>query len=115
VRIGDGENLVLSQNTMMKIEDVLKEPWAIKANNGHKGVKLPNVPLRDSMIEAIKKANVVGVLPHNDTTINAPSHLKRELTDKIFSYNKINPAYTCHACINRYFVQEPGFWKVLKG
>ncbi|MDQ0857339.1 GT-D fold domain-containing glycosyltransferase [Bacillus sp. V2I10] len=115
VRIGDGENLVMSQNTVMNIQDVLREPWVIKANNGQKGVKLPNASLRDLMIEAIRKANVVGVLPQNDTIIQAPSHLKRDLTDKIFSYYKINPEYTCHACLNRELAKEPEFWKILKG
>lgn len=112
VRIGDGENLVMSQNTVMNIQDVLRQPWAY---NGQNGVKLPNESLRDLMIEPIRKASVIGVLPYNDTTIDAPSHLKRDLTDKIFSYYKIKPKYTCHACLNRQLVSEPEFWKILKG
>ncbi|MDM8365777.1 GT-D fold domain-containing glycosyltransferase [Bacillus thuringiensis] len=114
VRIGDGENIVLSQQHVMTIDEVLAEPWAIKANKGLKGVTLPNLSLRNAMIESIKKANVVGILPYNDTTILAPTHLKRVLTDKVFSYYKIIPAYTCHACINRQLVKDPRFWEIVK-
>jgi hypothetical protein len=115
VRIGDGENLVLAQNSVMSIQEVLKEPWAIKANNGQKGVHLPNLSLRDLMVKSINQADVVGILPYNDTTILAPGHLKRDLTDKIFAKYNINPNYTCHACINRQIARRPEFWSLLKG
>ncbi|WP_110927979.1 GT-D fold domain-containing glycosyltransferase [Bacillus massiliglaciei] len=115
VRIGDGENLVLAQESIMSIPDILKEPWAIKANNGQKGVRLPNASLKKLMIEAVQNASVVGVLPPNDTTIMAPSYLKRPLTDQIFNYHNIRPKYTCHACLNRELAKNPEFWDGLKG
>ncbi|MEX2414556.1 MAG: GT-D fold domain-containing glycosyltransferase, partial [Paenibacillaceae bacterium] len=42
VRIGDGENIVLAQKTVWPLRKVLREPWAIRSNRGHKGVNLPN-------------------------------------------------------------------------
>ena len=64
VRIGDGENLVLAQNSVFPMDFVLKERWAIKANRGQKGLQLPNLPLRDAVRDAVTKADVGGILPH---------------------------------------------------
>lgn len=36
IRIGDGENLVLSQDTVWPMEKVLQERWAVKANLGQR-------------------------------------------------------------------------------
>jgi hypothetical protein len=115
VRVGDGENLIMSQDTVMSMADVLQERWAQKANSGLKGVKLPNLALRDLMISSIQRASVVGILPPNDTTIQAPGYLKRELTDRILTYFQIQLPQTCHACINRELVLEQEFWEVLRG
>ena len=106
---------MLAQDSVMSMNDVLNERWAINANNNRKGVTLPNITLRDSMVKAIKQANVVGILPYHDTDIKAPDHLKRDLTDQILSYYDINPKFICHACINRQLVKEPPFWTILKG
>lgn len=115
VRIGDGENLVLAQDSIMNIQEVLNERWAIKANNGQKGVHLPNLTLRDLMVKSIKQADVVGIHPYNDKTIKAPDHLKRDLTDKILVKYNIKPNLTCNACINRQIAQRQDFWSLLKG
>ncbi|KAA2301752.1 hypothetical protein FY526_23405, partial [Clostridioides difficile] len=47
VRVGDGENIVMSQETVWPTEQVLQERWAKKANLGQKGLRLPNPKLRD--------------------------------------------------------------------
>ena len=41
VRVGDGENIVMSQETVWTTEQVLQERWAIKANLGQKGLRFP--------------------------------------------------------------------------
>ncbi|MDF2923778.1 MAG: hypothetical protein K0R57_2692 [Paenibacillaceae bacterium] len=115
VRMGDGENLVLAQDTVWPVEDVLKERWAIKANKGQKGLTLPNYALRDAVREAIGKADVVGILPHGDSVINAPEYLKRQLTDQIFQYYSLSPKAACHACINRDMVYTQQFWSLITG
>lgn len=115
VRVGDGENLVLAQQTVWPIETVLKEPWAVKANEGKKGLRLPNLPLRDAVAESIRKADIVGILPFGDRTIHAPDYLKRPLTERVFRHHRIVPKAVCHACVNRMLATDPMFWKTLGG
>jgi hypothetical protein len=113
VRIGDGENLVMAQNSVWPMDTVLKERWAIKANRGQKGLHLPNLPLRDAVRDAIAKADMVGILPHEDTSINAPAYLKRQLTDRIFQYYDLKPKAVCDARINREMLFTQQFWTVV--
>lgn len=115
VRVGDGENLVLAQKTVWPMDIILKEPWAVKANEGKKGLRLPNLPLRDAVAESIRRADIVGILPFGDKTIHAPDHLKRKLTDRVFRHYRIVPKAVCHACVNRMLVTDPMFWKTLAG
>lgn len=115
VRIGDGENLVMSQHEVWPISKVLQERWAIKANRGEKGVTLPNLPLRNAVVSSVRKASVVGILPAGDDTINAPDYLKRPLTDQVFAHYKLQPAKVCHAGVNRELARMKEFWSLLSG
>ncbi|WP_308722244.1 GT-D fold domain-containing glycosyltransferase [Paenibacillus polysaccharolyticus] len=115
VRVGDGENIVMSQESVWPMEQVLQERWAVKANLGQKGLRLPNLKMRDEVAASLKRATIVGVLPRGDSTIKAPDYLKRPLTDMIFAHYGIAPALTCHACVNRELVQVPRFWQMLAG
>lgn len=115
VRVGDGENIVMSQETVRTTEQVLQERWAIKANLGQKGLTLPNLQLRDEVAASLQRADLVGVLPYGDSSIKAPDHLKRPLTDMVFAHFGISPALTCHACVNRELAQTPRFWEMLAG
>lgn len=115
VRVGDGENILLAQNTIWPMEKVLSEKWVIKANKGQKGVTLPNYELRDAIAESARRADVVGILPMGDDTIKAPSYLKRELTDQVFAHHQIRPMSTCNACLNRDLATTERFWSMLRG
>ncbi|WP_458125819.1 GT-D fold domain-containing glycosyltransferase [Paenibacillus sp. Z3-2] len=115
VRVGDGENIVMSQDVIWTTKQVLQERWAIKANRGQKGVHLPNFELRDLIAASLQRASLVGVLPLGDLTISAPEYLKRPLTDMLFAHFGISPALTCHACVNRELAQMPRFWEMLAG
>ncbi|WP_458462396.1 GT-D fold domain-containing glycosyltransferase [Paenibacillus sp.] len=115
VRVGDGENIVMSQETVWTTEQVLQERWAIKANLGQKGLSLPNLQLRDEVAASLQRADIVGILPRGDSTINAPDYLKRPLTDMVFAHFGISPPLTCHACVNRELAQNPRFWQMLAG
>lgn len=115
VRVGDGENIVMSQETVWTMEQVLQERWAKKANLGQKGLRLPNSQLRDEVAASLQRADIVGVLPRGDSTINAPDYLKRPLTDMVFAHFGISPSRTCHACVNRELAQNPRFWQMLAG
>ncbi|MGN2275052.1 GT-D fold domain-containing glycosyltransferase [Priestia megaterium] len=116
VRIGDGENIILAQDSIMTIEEVLKEKWAQRANQNPKlkGVTLPNLTLRDQMVEAIKAANIVGIPFYNNDPILTEDRLKRKLTDQVFNYFQIIPQIPCHTFVNRVLVQKKNFWKLLK-
>ncbi|MEK4370046.1 GT-D fold domain-containing glycosyltransferase [Paenibacillus sp. FSL R5-0473] len=113
VRVGDGENIVMSQETVWPTEQVLQERWAKKANLGQKGLRLPNPKLRDEVAASLQRADIVGILPCGDSTINAPDYLKRPLTDMVFAHFGISPPMTCHACVNRELAQNPRFWQML--
>lgn len=115
VRVGDGENIVMSQETVWPTEQVLQERWAKKANLGQKGLRLPNPKLRDEVAASLQRADIVGILPRGDSTINAPDYLKRPLTDMVFAHFGISPPMTCHACVNRELTQNPRFWQMLAG
>ncbi|MEX1031072.1 MAG: GT-D fold domain-containing glycosyltransferase [Paenibacillaceae bacterium] len=115
VRIGDGENIVLAQQTVWPLRKVLKLPWAIRSNRGHKGIALPNLRIQNQIVRSIRKATIVGILPYNDQMIQAPPYLKRKLTDQVFKYYKLQPKLTCHACVNRIMVRKLSFFRMLKG
>ncbi len=114
VRIGDGENLILAQDSVMPINELLQRGWAKAANEGKKGVTLPNLKLRDMMIDSIKKADVVGIpFWHNDPIL-ADQLVKRPLTEAIFNYFDIRPTQMCHTFVNRVLTQKSEFWNLLK-
>ncbi|WP_338592410.1 GT-D fold domain-containing glycosyltransferase [Paenibacillus sp. Y5S-9] len=115
VRVGDGENIVMSQETVWPTEQVLQERWAKKANLGQKGLRLPNPKLRDEVAASLQRADIVGILPRGDSTIKAPDYLKRPLTDMVFAHFGISPPMTCHACVNRELAQNLRFWQMLAG
>lgn len=115
VRIGDGENQILAQDSVMPIEEVLNRGWAKAANEGKKGVTLPNLKLRDEMAESIKRADVIGIPFWKDDPILADQAVKRPLTEAVFKHFNIQPAKICHTFVNRVFTQRKKFWNLLKG
>ncbi|PWV94387.1 hypothetical protein DFQ01_13116 [Paenibacillus cellulosilyticus] len=114
VRIGDGENIVLAQQSVWTMRRVLQEPWAIKASKGLKGVTLPNIKLRNELVRSIRSASIVGLLPPGDKQIKAPNYLKRPLTNRVFRYFKLNPGVQCHSCVNREMPGSELFWRALR-
>jgi len=115
VRIGDGENLILAQDSVMPIEEVLNLGWAKAAYEGKKGVTLPNLKFRDEMAESIKKADVIGIPFWNDDPILTDQAVKRPLTEAVFKHFNIQPDKICHTFVNRVFTQKRKFWNLLKG
>ncbi|MHA7964585.1 GT-D fold domain-containing glycosyltransferase [Paenibacillus sp. CAU 1782] len=114
VRIGDGENFVLSQDSVYPMEKTLEQLWVKEANKGRKGVKLPDLVLRDRLVEAIREADIVGVLAKDDRVIRAhPTH-KRNLTNSIFDYFQLQPPVLANAIVNRDLLYHAPFWQMLK-
>lgn len=115
IRIGDGENFVLAQDSVYTLNQLLAEQWPRLANEGRKGIKFPNIEMRDQMITAIKESDLVGVLAQNDNIIRAhPTH-KRHLTNQIFNYFQLQPKAICNAVVNRELLVKNSFWDLLKG
>ena len=113
VRIGDGDNIVLGQYTHLPEEEFLNSYW-IRESKGEqsKGVHLPDLKLRDAMLTAIGKANVVGICKNKDE-IRVPERYKRELTNKIFDHYGLRPSQVCHNFVNRRMVSSRVFWELL--
>lgn len=115
IRIGDGENFVLAQDSVYTMEHTLGQLWVKLANEGRKGIRFPNIPFRDRMVEAIREADIVGILAQNDKEIRAhPTH-KRHLTNQIFQYFQLQPKAVCNALINRDLLYHKPFWEMLNG
>lgn len=114
VRVGDGENYILAQDSVMPIQEVLQNKWAKAANEGKKGVTLPNLKLRDEMVKSLKKADLVGIPFWNNDPILASQTSKRPLTEAVFKYFDIQPKNICHTFVNRVFSQRKDFWRLLK-
>lgn len=116
VRVGDGENICLSQYKVWSIRKVLSTRWAILSRRTNwKGVRLPNVGLRDQLIRSIKKADIVGIPYYNDKEILAEQQYLRPLTDVCFEKYNINPKEICHTFVNRHMVEHQQFWETLRG
>ncbi|SFJ80634.1 hypothetical protein SAMN02799624_06051 [Paenibacillus sp. UNC496MF] len=115
VRVGDGENIVLAQSSVWMQRRVMREQWAIQAKKGRKGIPFPSLKLRDQVADAIRRADIVGVLPPGDRMINAPAYLKRPLTNQVFLHFGLAPQVTCHACFNRIAVRKARFRRILRG
>ncbi|QGQ94917.1 nucleotide sugar dehydrogenase [Paenibacillus psychroresistens] len=116
VRVGDGENICLTQYNVWPIRKTLSTRWAILSRKtSWKGVRLPNLKLRDQLITAIKKADIVGVPYYNDKEILAEDQYLRPLTDTVFKKLNIQPKKLCYTFVNRHMVEHEEFWEMLKG
>lgn len=116
VRVGDGENICLSQYKVWPIRKILSTRWArLSRSTNWKGVRLPNIRLRDELIHSINKADIVGIPHYNDKEILAKQQYLRPLTDSCFEKYNISPKQLCHTFVNRHMVEYPQFWEMLKG
>ncbi|GAX92003.1 GT-D fold domain-containing glycosyltransferase [Effusibacillus lacus] len=116
VRVGDGENLVLAQQHVMPIKRVIRTRWGRRSRTTKtKGIRLPNTTARDRMIEAIKRADLVGIPDYNDGELKAPQKYLRPLTNKCFKAYGIRPKRVCHTLVNRHLVEKKSFWEMLRG
>lgn len=115
LRVGDGENLILAQDSVLTIPEVLNRGWAKAANEGKKGVTLPHFNLRDEMVEALKKADLIGIPFWENDPIMADQIVKRPLTEAVFKHFNIQPTKICHTFVNRVLTQKREFWSLLKG
>lgn len=114
-RVGNGENIVLAQYVILKEKRFMKTGTARKWPDHGSGVKLPDTNVRDEVIEALKKVDLVGILPYDDERIKTKSKFKRELTDKVFQYYHYTPKLTFDAVAFRDLLMTRSFWKLMRG
>ncbi len=116
IRIGDGENIVLAQKRVWPIRKVLRTKWARESRRSNqKGVRLPNIRLRNKMIRALRRATIVAIPRKHDKEIQASQRVLRPLTEKCFKKYKIKPKRVCHTFINRHLPEKQAFWEMLRG
>jgi hypothetical protein len=101
VRIGDGEALTMAQGTVRSPEDV-----AGRAFLRHAGVTAPDLLARDRVVEAVRRADLVGVAVRRDLPDFAP------LTEEVFAYYGLRPSRLCDCCVN-YALQGEGLLQPL--
>lgn len=114
VRVGDGENIVLSQNIFLSLNEVMNSYWVKQSKTGRgKGITLPNLRLRNQMIDSIRKASIVGICRNFNDEVSVRGKYKRELTNKIFDYFHLKPPRLCYVFINRQMVSRRLFWELI--
>lgn len=107
VRIGDGENFILAQDTIHPVQELINM-YNVVADSHYSGIAIPNLEARDRLVQAIRKADVVGILNQTDCYCWYP------LTEKVFNYYSLSPPNICHAFINRYCATSPVFYELFR-
>lgn len=114
VRVGDGENIVLSQGVFLSDEEIENTYWVKQGKRtGGKGITLPSRALRNQVLDGIRQANVVGICRNFKDEVAVPNRYKRALTNKIFDHYGIRPSNLCYVFWNRKIVSHREFWKLL--
>jgi hypothetical protein len=101
VRIGDGEEAVLSQDLVLSHE-WLRHNIGWYSSKSYCGIAMPDHETRDRVIQSIKDANVVGLFAHD------------EFVDRIFSAIDYKPQLHCHAFANVFLCFEKEFVNLIR-
>lgn len=115
ISVGATEAFAAAQYTIFPEEVFMNDREALIANMGlksgfeHRGIRFPNVQIRDDLVEAIRKADIVGY----NTIVDYP----RVLTERVFQAYNINPEFIFEANIRRVFMfsQEAKFKEMIRG
>lgn len=107
VRIGDGENFILAQNSIHTVDELIRM-YNVVAGDGYSGIAIPNLTARDRLVDAVRKADVVGVLNQTDCYCWYP------MTERIFKHYNLCPPDTCYAFINNQCVSMPLFYDLFR-
>lgn len=113
VSVGATQSYVLAQYTILTEKEFMKHNEALKTNSGTvlRGFTFPNIQLRDEMIDAIKKADIVG---YNLTLRDKIKSGKMTLI--VFKAYDIQPRYVFDSLIRRVimFSQKSKFKSMLR-
>jgi len=96
VRIGDGELVFFQQEYIKPIKDILQQVGWSK-NNTYCGAKIPNLELRDRIVESAKNSDLVGVFQGDPPML------------EIFEKININPKSICYAFDNVFLPMNAKF------
>lgn len=107
VRIGDGENFILAQNSIHTVDELIRM-YNVVAGEGYSGIAIPNLAARDRLVDAVRKADVVGILNQTDCYCWYP------MTEKNFRYYSLCPPDTCYAFINTQCAYMPVFYELFR-
>jgi len=102
IRISDGETRVLGHNIFIHMHEI---PWWLE----YSGVKLPNEKVRQDLISAMKKADVVGLHEIED------HYVFYGLTKDILNYFNIKPKNICRINIAGELVRRGYLEQLVKG
>jgi hypothetical protein len=116
ISVGATESFVMAQYSILSEEEFMNHPEAHVANRGikvglkHRGVRFPNIALRDDVVEAVRKADIIG---YNTIVKTMDAGL---LTEKVFEAYDINPSYIFEANLRRVFMfsQKEKFEEMLR-
>ncbi|MBS4030064.1 MAG: hypothetical protein KGZ63_01385 [Clostridiales bacterium] len=104
VRIGDGENVVLSQ---LLEEGPPELEWVKQGDHHYCGIVIPNLQAASEMTDAIRNADVVGVLYQDECVVWRP------ITQRVFKEVQLQPKQIMYAFGNHALAETPAFHKLL--
>ncbi len=102
VSVGATEAFAMAQYTIYSEDEIIKHPEALIANRGviegfeHRGIRFPDAFLRDTLVEAVRKSDIIG---YNTIVDDA-----RELAEKVFEVYGIKPSLVFEANLRRVFM-----------
>ncbi|WP_256759906.1 GT-D fold domain-containing glycosyltransferase [Cohnella sp. WQ 127256] len=112
ISIGSTESYVMSQYTVMSEKQFMQHKEAIVTNSGvmKRGFKFPNVKLRDEMVEATKKADIIGY------NISLLDIYAGKMVPKVFRTYDIQPQFIFESLVRRVipFNQKVKFKQMLR-
>lgn len=116
ISVGATESFVMAQYTVLSEEEFMNHREAYIANQGiksgfeHRGIRFPNIQTRDEVVEAVRKADIIG---YNTIVKTKEGGL---MTEKVFEAYQIEPKYIFEANLRRVlmFSQKRKFEKMLK-
>lgn len=104
VRIGDGENVVLSQ----LLEDGPPElEWVKAGDHRYCGIVMPNMDAASEMVAAIQNADVVGLLYQDECVVWRP------ITQRVFEEAQLLPKQIMYAFDNHALAESSAFFQLL--
>lgn len=97
VSLGATETYVMAQYILLPEKQFMKHPQAVSTNNNksRRGFTFPNVKLRDELIKAARKADIIAY-PLSIRTTDAGL-----MTEKVFKKTGIRPKYVFEALLRR--------------